>query len=390
MGTIVKRTRKNGSVAWLAQIVIKRGGRIVLRENKTFERRSTANAWIASREDHLAEPGVLETRLVSDLSDKRLPTLSDAIDRYIQESNKKIGRTKTQVLKSIKDFDIADKPCASITSTDIVTFAREKLDTGVQPQTVSNYLSHLGAVFAIARPAWSYPLDRQAMQDAWIVADRLGLTTKSKERDRRPTLDELDRLMQHFQDRSIARPSCVPMHRVIAFAIFSTRRQEEISRITWKDLDKKGSRICVRDMKNPGQKAGNDVWCDLQDEALAIIQAMPKAADQIFPYNTDAISASFTRACKLLGINDLRFHDLRHDGVSRLFELGLNIPRVASNSGHRSWTSLKRYTHLRQTGDKYEDWKWLPEVTKKDPALRLVRNGQLPRRRRSERANHTE
>jgi integrase len=385
MGTIVKRSRKDGSVAWLAQIVIKRGGRILLRENKTFERRSTASAWLKQREEHLGQPGTLESELEAKSNDNRIPKLSDAIDRYIRESNKKIGRTKTQVLKSIKDFDIADKTCASITSTDIVAFAREKLETGVQPQTVSNYLSHLGAIFAIARPAWNYPLDRQAMQDAWIVADRLGLTTKSRERDRRPTLDELDQLMKHFKDRSTARPSSIPMHRIIAFAIFSTRRQEEIIRITWRDLDKDGRRALVRDMKNPGQKIGNDVWCDLQEEALAIVEAMPKVAEQIFPYTTDAIGASFTRACKLLGIDDLRFHDLRHDGVSRLFELGLNIPRVASNSGHRSWTSLKRYTHLRQTGDKYDGWKWLSEVTRKDPALKLVQHGQFPRRRRSQR-----
>jgi integrase len=82
----------------------------------------------------------------------------------------------------------------------------------------------------------------------------------------------------------------------------------------------------------------------------------------IFPYNTDAISAAFTRACKLLGIEDLRFHDLRHDGISRLFEMGWNIPQVAVVSGHRSWQSLKRYTHIRQRGDKYADWK------KKTPA----------------------
>lgn len=296
-----------------------------------------------------------------------------------------MGRTKAQVLRSIRDFDIADKTCASITSADIVAFAREKLETGVQPQTVANYLSHLGAVFAIARPAWNFPLDRQAMQDAWMVADRLGHTTKSKARDRRPTLYELDRLMQHFSDRSAARPSSIPMHRIIAFAIFSTRRQEEIIRIRWKDLDKEGHRVLVRDMKNPGQKIGNDVWCDLQDEALAIIESMPKVANEIFPYTTDAIGAAFTRACKLLGIEDLRFHDLRHDGVSRLFELGLNIPWVAANSGHRSWSSLKRYTHLRQTGDRYHGWKWLAEVTKKDPALKLVRHGDFPRRRRSER-----
>ena len=384
MGTIIKRRRKNGTIAWLAQISVMRQGKVLLRESQTFERRSTAAAWIENREESLARPGALDA-LNSQPKSKKTPTLADAIDRYVGESNKQIGRTKTQVLKSIKTFDIADQHCDAITSADIVEFAQEKLDTGVQPQTVSNYMSHLAAVFSIARPAWGYPLNQQAMDDARKVSDRLGITGKSRERDRRPTLDELDKLMQHFLDRSKRRPSSIPMHRIIAFATFSTRRQEEIVRISWDDLDADGHRILVRDMKNPGEKIGNDVWCDLDEHALAIIQAMPREVEQIFPYSTDAISAGFTRACKLLEITNLHFHDLRHDGVSRLFELGLNIPHVAANSGHRSWTSLKRYTHLRQTGDKYADWKWLPEVTKLDNTITLVKNGKHPRRRRSER-----
>lgn len=384
MGTIIKRRRKNGTIAWLAQISVMRQGKVLLRESQTFERRSTAAAWIENREESLARPGALDA-LKTQPKSKKTPTLRDAIDRYVQESNKQIGRTKTQVLKSIKTFDIADQHCDAITSADIVEFAQEKLNSGVQPQTVSNYLSHLGAVFSIARPAWGFPLNAQAMEDARKVADKLGITGKSRERDRRPTLDELDQLMQHFLDRSRRRPTSIPMHRIIAFAIFSTRRQEEIVRIRWKDLDVEGKRILVRDMKNPGEKIGNDVWCDLQEQALAIIEAMPLIEDEIFPYSTDAISAAFTRACKLLEIEGLHFHDLRHDGVSRLFELGLNIPYVAANSGHRSWTSLKRYTHLRQTGDKYADWTWLAEVTKRDNSLKLVRNGQFPRKRRSDR-----
>lgn len=68
------------------------------------------------------------------------------------------------------------------------------------------------------------------------------------------------------------------------------------------------------------------------------------------------------RACYLLGIEDLHFHDLRHEGVSRLFELGWTIPHAASVSGHRSWQSLKRYTHIRQRGDKYAGWKWVAMV----------------------------
>lgn len=384
MGTIIKRRRKNGTIAWLAQISVMRQGKVLLRESQTFERRSTAAAWIENREEALAQPGALDT-LKAQPKARRTPTLGDAIDRYVSESNKQIGRTKTQVLKSIKTFDISDMHCDAITSADIVAFAQEKLDTGVQPQTVSNYMSHLAAVFSIARPAWGYPLNQQAMDDARKVSDRLGVTGKSRERDRRPTLDELDKLMQHFLNRSKRRPSSIPMHRIIAFAIFSTRRQEEIIRIRWDDLDADGQRILVRDMKNPGEKIGNDVWCDLDKNALAIIKAMPRQVEQIFPYSTDAISAGFTRACKLLGITNLHFHDLRHDGVSRLFELGLNIPHVAANSGHRSWTSLKRYTHLRQTGDKYTDWEWLPEVTSLDNTIKLVKSGKYPRRRRSER-----
>jgi integrase len=85
---------------------------------------------------------------------------------------------------------------------------------------------------------------------------------------------------------------------------------------------------------------------------------MPQTGPTIFPASADAISAAFTRACKVLGIEDLHFHDLRHEGISRLFEMSWNIPHVAAVSGHRSWQSLKRYTHLSQAGDKYANWKW--------------------------------
>jgi integrase len=97
---------------------------------------------------------------------------------------------------------------------------------------------------------------------------------------------------------------------------------------------------------------------NLPPEASAIIDSMPRTDVRIFPYNSDSIGTAFTRACKILGIAGLRFHDLRHEGVSRLFEIGKTIPQAAAVSGHRTWQSLKRYSHLRQTGDKYASWKW--------------------------------
>jgi integrase len=357
MGTITTRHRDDGSPAYRAQIRIKVKGKVVHQETQTFDRRQAASAWIARRETELREPGALE-RIQSADND---PPLRQAIDVYVAENERTVGKTKSQVLRSIKGYDIADMRCSKIGSADLVQFVKS---IPASPATRQNYLGHLGAIFAIAKPAWGYPLDRQAIKDAFIVAKRLGIIRKGSERDRRPTIDELNRLLDHFTLVESRRNGVLPMTRIVPFAIFSTRRQEEIVTIKWKDFDK--DRVLVRDMKHPGDKAGNNVWCDLTPEAVAIIKAMPKVDDRIFPFTTDAITAAFTRACYVTGINTkdmpadqrLHFHDLRHDGVSRLFEMGRTIPQAASVSGHRSWQNLKRYTHLRHTGDKYANWKW--------------------------------
>lgn len=67
-------------------------------------------------------------------------------------------------------------------------------------------------------------------------------------------------------------------------------------------------------------------------------------------------------ACKMLGIEDLHFHDLRHEAASRLAELGWTIPQMAAVTGHRTWATLQRYTHLAgpEPVDKYAGWRFRP------------------------------
>jgi len=359
MGTIITRKRIKGAPSYMARVTIKRSGKIVHQEHKTFDRRAAAASWITRREAELAAPGALDRAKVS----AEKVTLGDAIDKYTSTIQKKMGRTKTQVLRTLKTYEIAKKQCNQIGSQDLVDLAQALTETGIQPSTVGTYLTHLSPIFTLARPAWHYPLDARALEDAFVVCRNLGLTGKGKERDRRPTLKELDQIMTHFYQRSVRFYAASPMHKIIAFAIFSTRRQEEITRITWTDYQPEHARVLVRDMKDPRNKTGNNIWCDLPEPAMQIIEAMPRTSEQIFPYTETAISAAFTRVCKSLQIQDLHFHDLRHDGISRLFELGFTIPKAASVSGHRSWASLKRYTHIRQSGDKYENWKWMDIVT---------------------------
>ncbi|QHQ34417.1 hypothetical protein [Algicella marina] len=82
-------------MAWLAQIAIRRRGKTVLRENRTFELRSTAGAWIEKREKDLSKPTILEHLLAADTR-RRDVTLGDAIDKYVEDSAKVIVGRQVQ------------------------------------------------------------------------------------------------------------------------------------------------------------------------------------------------------------------------------------------------------------------------------------------------------
>jgi hypothetical protein len=101
-------------------------------------------------------------------------------------------------------------PCSSIKSKDIVEI---RLSLTAKPQTVGNYASHLAAIFAITRLMWDYRREEQEMKDAIKVARRMGTISRSAQRDRRPTLDEVDRLIGHFMERRMKAPLAMPIHK---------------------------------------------------------------------------------------------------------------------------------------------------------------------------------
>ena len=368
MATIAERTRKDGSTAYLAQIT-RRGH--MKTESRTFSRRKDAARWAKTREAEI-DADIKAGRRVEQRSTKRR-TLADAIDRYMEEDRRGMGDTKAQVLRTIRDeYDISNMRCDSITSADISKFASQLWERPniTSPATVNNYLQHLSGIFTVARPLWGFALDEIAMKDAMKALGTLGMRGKAKERKRRPTRQELDRLMAHFRKSSAHDPRAVPMDIITAFAIFSTRRQSEICRIRWADYEPSDeayeTRVLVRDLKHPGDKSGNDTWCVLPapcQDIIAGLSQQKRNAERMFPYHSDTISRRFTDACKFLRIDNLRFHDLRHEGTSRLFEMDWNIPRVAQATGHRSWNSLKRYEHIRARGDIYEGWAWVSKIT---------------------------
>ena len=79
MGTVIPRKLGDGSTRYQAQLLIKRSGKIVHREGRTFERRQAAAAWLEKRETELAKPGALDRLKEQD------PPLALVIDRYVDE-----------------------------------------------------------------------------------------------------------------------------------------------------------------------------------------------------------------------------------------------------------------------------------------------------------------
>jgi integrase len=355
MGTITTRKRLDGTPSYMARVRVIRDGKLIHKETQTFARKQAAEAWIKRRETELSEPGALETILNPE------PTLSELIARYIKEMEvvSPMGRTRKATLTAVSKRPFGALKASQIDSQAIINFARERVESdGVTPATVLSDLMLMTGVFDIAAPAWGVKLDAQAMESAKAVCWKMGLIERSQERTRVPTMDELEKLCAYFYDMGRRRKWATPMLKIMLFAIFSTRRQEEITRIMWADLNEEESTQIVRDVKHPRKKKGNHQESRLTPEALAIIKSMPRTHDCIFPYTTDAISAQFLRACDWLEIEDLRFHDLRRAGVTRLFEMGWNIPDVAKVSLHRDWNMLRRYTNLKGKGDRYEGWKW--------------------------------
>lgn len=300
---------------------------------KTFPTRKEAERWA-----RLAEADIEAGRPVGKPGGA---TVGDAIDAYrkLRESGKRDiapGANEHYMLAHL-DTGLGDVAVTSLTPQRIATFCKRRAEDGAGPYTVNMEVSKLGTVLKYAaislHAQWGDPVAA-----ARPLLEHLGLIGPGKARDRRPTPDELAQLREKAE----------PLLRdIIDFAVATCMRRGEIARIEWRDVDRDKRLITIRDRKHPRMKAGNHETIPLLGDARSIIDRQPRGDDRIFPVSPEWMSDAFLLACRVAGIADLHLHDLRHEGISRLFEAGYSIEQVALVSGHRSWSMLRRYTQLR-------------------------------------------
>lgn len=371
MGTITKRQKVDGRFTYTAQIRIKRPDKITFNKTRTFAKESLAKEWIKRFEaEILVNPAILnpEVQVVS-------KTLEQFILQYLDEIGDEFANTKTSALKNLCIYDIAHKNAYALSRQDFSNFAIERrkgnpleMLEGVAPSTVLKDLSHISSVLNHAELLWEQDVAhaKNELSHSLIGLKKARIVTKSKERDRLVTSEELHILTNHFYKGWKRVRNAIPMHLVMWLAIYTGRREGELCEMRLKDFDKKNSQWKIRDVKNPDGSKGNHKFAHLAPNALLIIEQLLEPSTRkrmlelgyseelLLPVNVQTVSDYFRRACRLNGIEDLRFHDLRHEAATRYAEDGFTIPQLQTITLHSSWNSLKRYVNLRKRGERVD------------------------------------
>ena len=313
---------------------------------KSFDTKAQAEKWARQIEADI-DRGVLPGAAA--VAAKRCYTVADLIDDYrkLREQSRPVLDTSTEHynLRRLAEC-LGDLDATRLRPDELVAYAQMRADQGAGPYTVNMEVSKLGTVMRMVASIKHMTLP-DVVQQARPLLAHLGLIGGGGRRERRPTDDELDRIIAHMHDTYGQ-----VWADAVRFAVGTAMRRGEIVRIRWDDLDAARRLVLVRDRKDPRQKAGNDQWVPLlADTAMgdmwALVQRQPRVDPRIFPIGDSTLSKYFTWTCRALSIPDLHFHDLRHHAISLLFERGFRIEQVALVSGHKSWQHLKRYTNLR-------------------------------------------
>jgi integrase len=301
--------------------------------SKTFKTKIEAERWARQTEAAIEAGAVVKSA--------RGATVGDAIKAYVQmreEGARPIAPQSNEVyMLRWLERDLGDDVIAGIKPQRLATYCTRRGKSGAGGYTIGMEISKLGTVLKYSALALGETFPDLVGQ-ARPLLDHLGLIGPGTPRDRRPTPDELAAVRQ-------AAPQL--LRDIIDFAIATAMRRGEIVRMQWADVDADARMLTIRDRKDPRRKAGNNERIPLLGDSLAIIQRQAQTDDQVFPISPEWISDHFLLACRVARVDDLVFHDLRHEAISRLFEAGFRIEQVALVSGHKSWAMLKRYTQLK-------------------------------------------
>ena len=293
--------------------------------SKTFAHKRDAQNWAVATERQIQLGEYMPEGAC------KLETLWGLLEKYkIEVSIRKRGADVevSRISKMLK-HPLASVPLHKLSSIHVTDYRDSRLKV-VSGTTVKKELQIISHSLEIGRKEWG-------INKKNVVLD----VTKPREprgRERRLEGDEERRLLEALSnsDNYWIRP-------LVELAIETGMRRGELLLLTWQNIDVKRRTALL-----PITKNGDSRTIPLSSKSIRILNYLPRhMSGRLFPISSEALRGVWRRTTNKLGIEDLRFHDLRHEATSRFFEKGLNVMEVAAITGHKDLRMLQRYTHLR-------------------------------------------
>ena len=293
--------------------------------SRSFHTKQAAIKWVLGVEEQL-EAGTFGTLRPTHI------TLGELLERYSCEVTpaKRGATTELRRLQRLIRDPVSGLRASQLTSQAIAAYRDRRILDG--RRTCHYDLILIRHCLKIAMNEWGLMLSSNPV-------DRVKMPTSSPARNRRLEDGEFDRLEEAAKQTK--NPHIWP---IVVFAIETGMRRGEILGLRWEHVDLE-RRIAYL----PLTKNGSSREVPLSTKATQVLTGQRQRNDtpSPFPVTPNGFRLAWDRLRCRAGLSDLRFHDLRHEAISRFFELGLNIPEVAVISGHKDPKMLFRYTHLR-------------------------------------------
>lgn len=339
--------RKRGEYQW--QAIIKKKGFPL--QSRTFPYKKEAEEWAGTVEHEMRRGAFMPRQEVES-------TLVQDLIKTYREDVLPAKRAKwiPSALTAL-EADLGKYSLAALTSKLVTEHRNSWLTSGLSASTVKQRINLLSKLIDLAGKEWGIPLPANPCA-------MVSRPPENRARERRLGADEEVYLLAACTDR---------MSLLVRFALETAGRLGELLSLRWPDVDLQKRVAIIRGIDGRGTKNGDPLrGVPLSQEALVTLKAVKKLPrninGRVFHWwaASDSFNKSWVRAvargrksyledCKKARkrpdpsfLVDLRFHDLRHEATSRLFERGVfDSMEVASVTGHKTLQMLKRYTHLR-------------------------------------------
>jgi len=334
MASIEKRTSQDGEISYRVKVRLKG----FPTQSATFERLTDARKWEQQTESAMREGRHFKTTIA------KRHTLAGLIERYLKQLETQNPKRHDDVKQKLEWWkeqlgycSLADLNKALIAEKrDLLASTTGPKKKKRAPGTVNRYYTALSHALSVAVNEWEW-LEHHPMRKLSKLKEPRGRIRFLSDGERNKLLDKCKKSRHPY------------LYTIVVLALSTGARRGEIMNLQWPDVDFNRRVITLHQTKNDERRI-----LPLEGHAFDLMKKHGKVrkinSEFVFPSDDpkkpSGIQFFWNKAVKDAGINNFRFHDLRHSAASYLAMNGASLAEIAEVLGHKTLSMVKRYAHL--------------------------------------------